>query len=352
VSRRSQFGKVGGVAALGLVAAGTVARVALDRKAVRRRARQRPDAEPLGSLRGDVHSVTTEDGVALHVEVDEPDGEPAGPTVVFVHGYALNLDCWHFQRKALRGGHRLVLYDQRSHGRSAPSDDDHCNIDQLGRDLRRVLDTVAPHEEVVLVGHSMGGMAIMALAEQAPRLFGDRVVGVALMATSAGDLDQVTLGLPGLPGRMMHRVGPSALATLARVPAVVERGRKAGSEVAYMFTRHFAFGGDVPSELADFTEQMLAGTPIGVVAAFFPGFAEHNRYAALAALRRVPLLVVGATADRMTPGKHSREIVQRVPSAYLCELEGAGHMVMLERADEVNEALEELLERASGEAVA
>jgi pimeloyl-ACP methyl ester carboxylesterase len=195
-------------------------------------------------------------------------------------------------------------------------------------------------------------MAIMALAEQVPRLFGDRVVGVALLATSAGDLDQVALGLPGFPGRMLHQVGPSALATLARLPAVVEHSRKAGSEFAYMVTRRFAFGGDVPSELADFTNEMLAATPIGVIAAFFPGFAEHNRYAALAAMGRVPVLVVGATADRMTPGGHSREIVQRVPSAYLCELEGAGHMVMLERADEVNEALDELLERASGEAVA
>jgi pimeloyl-ACP methyl ester carboxylesterase len=296
--------------------------------------------------------VSTEDGVALHVEVDEPDGEATGPTVVFVHGYALNLDCWHFQRKALRGRHRLVLYDQRSHGRSAMSDDAHSNIDQLGRDLARVLDAVAPNEEVVLVGHSMGGMAIMALAEQSPGMFGDRVVGVALMATSAGDLDQVTLGLPGLPGRMLHRVGPSALATLARVPAVVERSRRAGSEVAYMVTRRFAFGGDVAPELADFTDEMLAATPIGVVAAFFPGFAEHNRYAALAALARIPVLVVSATADRMTPGSHSSEIVTRLPSAYLCELEGAGHMVMLERADEVDKALEDLLARASGEAVA
>ena len=41
---------------------------------------------------------------------------------------------------------------------------------------------------MVLAGHSMGGMSIMALARQRPELFGDRVVGVFLLATSAGGL--------------------------------------------------------------------------------------------------------------------------------------------------------------------
>jgi pimeloyl-ACP methyl ester carboxylesterase len=349
MSRRS---RVGGLAALGMVVAGAAARTALNRKAARRHALRSADAEPLGSLRGDIHPVRTEDGLDLYVEVDEPEGEGSGLTVVFAHGYALNLDCWHFQRQALRGKHRLVFYDQRSHGRSMRSDDKHCNIDQLGRDLRRVIDRVAPRGPVVLVGHSMGGMTIMALAEQAPRLFGKRVVGAALLATSAGDLDQVTLGLPGFPGRMLHRLGPGALATLARAPAVVERGRKAGSEFAYMLTQRFAFGGPVSPELADFAEQMLAATPIGVIAAFFPGFAEHNRYAALGPLRRIPVLVVSAAEDKMTPASHSREIVGRLPSAYPLDLPGAGHLVMLECAGQVNDALAELLARASDEAVA
>ena len=56
-------------------------------------------------------------------------------TVVFCHGYALNLDCWHFQRAAYRGLVRTVYYDQRSHGRSGRSPDGHATIDQLGHDL-------------------------------------------------------------------------------------------------------------------------------------------------------------------------------------------------------------------------
>jgi pimeloyl-ACP methyl ester carboxylesterase len=352
MSTRSRARHVGGAAALGMVVAGAATRVALNRKAARRQALRLAGDEPLGSLRGDIHPVRTEDGLDLFVEVDEPDGDGSGVTVVFVHGYALNLDCWHFQRRDLRGRHRLVLFDQRAHGRSMRSDKTRCTIDQLGRDLRQVLDRVSPHAPVVLVGHSMGGMSIMALAEQEPGLFGDRIVGVALVATSAGDLDRVTFGLPGLPGRLLHRVGPGALATLARVPEVVERGRKAGSELAYMLTQRYAFGGEVSPEVADFAEQMLAGTPIGVISAFFPVFAEHDRYDALAGLRHVPVVVVGAGEDKLTPASHSREIARRLSSASAVDIEGAGHLVMLEFPDEVTAAIEKLLARVTGEAVA
>ena len=102
-------------------------------------------------------------------------------TVVFSHGYCLGQDSWHFQRAALRGVVRTVYWDQRSHGRvragrgpgatGAP-----VTIDQLGRDLKAVLDAAAPEGPLVLVGHSMGGMTMMALADQFPELIRDRVV--------------------------------------------------------------------------------------------------------------------------------------------------------------------------------
>ena len=124
------------------------------------------------------------------------------PTIVFVHGYALNLDCWHFQRAAYRGLVRAVYYDQRSHGRSGRSPDGHATIEQLGEDLRTVLDHVVPEGPIVLVGHSMGGMSIVALAEQHPELIGDRVVGVGLISTTAGGLDPSRLLLPMLPAKL------------------------------------------------------------------------------------------------------------------------------------------------------
>lgn len=297
--------------------------------------------------------VITEDGLRLYVEVDAAEPADAEPlTVVFVHGHALTLDCWHFQRRALLGEHRLVSYDQRSHGRSERSDPDRCTIDQLGRDLSAVIDQVSPVGSVVLIGHSMGGMAIMAMAEQFAELFAERVAGVGLVATSAGNLSRVAIGLPGLPGRVVHRVAPSLLAALARAPRLVESSRRAGSDLGHLLTRRYAFGGDVPDDVAGLANEMLAGTPIGVIADFFPGFSRHDRYAALAGLRDIPTLILAGTADLVTPIEHSRRLAEELSFARLRELPGAGHLVMLERPDEVSQALRELLARAgAGSAV-
>ena len=86
----------------------------------------------------------------------------------------------------------------------------HATIEQLGRDLKHVLDTVVPHGPIVLVGHSMGGMTIMALAEEYPELFGDRIVGVGLISTTAGGLEPHRIVAPMLPVHRRRRGGGAA----------------------------------------------------------------------------------------------------------------------------------------------
>src|SRR6266576_5379782 len=152
----------------GATAAGAGAIVAAERIAVARiRGRSDPaSTEPFGRLRGRPLTVLTGDGVALHAEINGPSAAPV--TVVFCHGYTLNQDCWHFQRRDL-SGHRLVFWDQRDHGRSGRSAEGSGSLGQLGADLKAVIDAAAPGPApLVLVGHSMGGMTIMALADQYP----------------------------------------------------------------------------------------------------------------------------------------------------------------------------------------
>jgi pimeloyl-ACP methyl ester carboxylesterase len=332
------------------VAAGAAAGVLAERKVV---ARRRSAARyAFGTLHGERCTVVADDGLELYAEVDVPDKRPrrTTPTLVFVHGYALNLDSWHFQRAALRGGHRLVFYDQRSHGRSGRSRRERATIDQLGVDLAAVLDQVAGDGPTVLVGHSMGGMTVMALASHFPELFGDRILGAVLIASSSGSLNAESLGLPGLPGRVLHRVTPALMATLARAPRLVESGRRAGSDIGFVLTRRLAFGGPVPQEYVDFTDEMLAATPFEVVADFFPGLDGHDRREALAALSECETSVVCGTADAITPVEHSRTIARLVPTAKLVELDGAGHMVILERHAEVTAAVAEVAARAQARA--
>jgi pimeloyl-ACP methyl ester carboxylesterase len=66
------------------------------------------------------------------------------------------------------------------------------SIDQLGRDLKAVIDAAVPQGPIVLVGHSMGGMTIMALAAHYPELIRERVVGVGLVGTSSGRLTPIS----------------------------------------------------------------------------------------------------------------------------------------------------------------
>ncbi|MBA2444504.1 MAG: alpha/beta hydrolase [Nocardioidaceae bacterium] len=348
-------------AVVGVVATAAAARVLADRRHPSQPSMSE-STEPLGSLRGDTHIVTADDGVGLHAEVDEredwtggsqpssaadPAADDAPLTIVFTHAYALNLDCWHFQRSALRGRHRLVFYDQRSHGKSGRSDSEHSTIDYTGRDLAAVINQLVPEGPVLLVGHSMGGMTILALADQQPTLFSDRVVGVALIATTAEGLTPETMGLPGLPGRIIHRLTPPLVATLAKTPRLVESGRRATSDIGLMVTRRLAFGGPVPQEWVDFTDNMLAATPFEVVADFFPGFGSYDKRDALLMLRTVPSVVVCGSSDSITPLSYSRNLAEALGTGEVVELSNAGHMVILERHTEVTQAIERLIDRVT-----
>ncbi|GAA1166310.1 alpha/beta hydrolase [Nocardioides aquiterrae] len=330
--------------ALGLAAAGAGV-AARQRRAISRR---HPGDNPaFGSLRAEPVTVVTDDGTPLHVEVDEADSPV---TLVFCHGYALNLDCWHFQREHYRGRVRAVYYDQRSHGRSGRSPIGHATIDQLGQDLLTVLDHVVPEGPVVLVGHSMGGMTIVALAEQHPELFGDRVVGAALVSTTAGGLDPSRILLPMVPGWAGSRGVHRGVATLARGHRAVDGLRRIGRNIALVATDELAFGDDVPASYVTFVDRMLSATPFEVVAEFFPGFSELDKFDHVGVLAKVPTAVICGTDDKLTSIGHSRKLQARIGGSTILECHGAGHMVILERSDEVNGELDKLLSQAGVDA--
>ncbi|WP_157601626.1 alpha/beta fold hydrolase, partial [Saccharomonospora halophila] len=145
------------------------------------------------------YRVVTSDGAALHAEVS---GAPdAAVTVVLVHGWTQDHRTWDRVVDELPSGVRRVRYDLRGHGASEAAGPGTATIDRLADDLADVLAELVPDGRLVLAGHSMGGMTLMALAERHPTLVDERVDGLALVATSSGDMSRVTLGLPGALGR-------------------------------------------------------------------------------------------------------------------------------------------------------
>ncbi len=360
--------------AIGVVAAGAAAGVALERMTVGRGMRQKArlaldSAGPYGSLRGMPGKAFADDGTELYYEVDDLDAEaapaaigprrrrlfgrksPAPVTVVFSHGYCLSQDSWHFQRAALRGVVRTVHWDQRSHGRSGRGvaqgrDDEPVTIEQLGRDLKAVIDAAAPEGPLVLVGHSMGGMTVMALADQYPELIRERVVGVAFVGTSSGRLGEVNYGLPVAGVNAVRRVLPGVLKVLGQRAELVEKGRRATADLFAGIIKRYSFASrDVDPAVARFAERMIESTPIDVVAEYYPAFNDHDKTEALVHFADLPVLVLAGVQDLVTPSEHSEAIADLLPDAELVLVPDAGHLVMLEHPEVVTDRLADLLTR-------
>jgi pimeloyl-ACP methyl ester carboxylesterase len=330
------------VAGAGVLAAGA----ALARRRAARPAPP-PAAAPEPPPEGRVRTVTTEDGVDLHVE--EFGAEQPAATVVLAHGYVQSSRLWAGQVRdllAARPDLRVVTYDHRGHGRSAPTTRDRATIEVLGRDMARVVEEVAPAGPVVVGGHSMGGMTLMALAEQRPDLFGDRVVGVAFVGTSSGGLAAVTYGLPRPVARLVKKLLP-----VLNERAV--RAEQAGKpRVVGPLDMKLIFSGAADAADVAAAMEVHRGTTAETVAAFLPTFSDHDRATALETLAEVPALVAVGDADRLCPVEHSRAIAEALPLAELAVYPGVGHMVQLERRAEVSRRLLALVDRALARATA
>jgi pimeloyl-ACP methyl ester carboxylesterase len=360
-ARRRRAGVIGAV--VGVAAAGLAAGVAAERLIIRRTRMSEIDlaSEPFGRLPFDESlTVPTAEGIELYVEIVEPtDGvdlpvefTPPGvtlgaePTLIFVHGFCLDMGTFHFQRRELSraGDYRMVFYDQPGHGRSSRLDHGEYTLAMLGQALKDVLDATVESGPVVLIGHSMGGMSIMALAETHPDLFGTLVQGVVLISTSAGKLDDVTFGMPAVLTRFSRQLLPLVTHTGRATGTVIDAARRASTDLAWMLTRKYGFGTKRPSPaLVSYVERMNGRTSTEVVARYLRALYTHAGYPALEALAAVKVLAVCGDRDALTPLSHSEELVELLPKAKLVVVPDTGHVALMERPDIVNEALASFL---------
>lgn len=283
--------------------------------------------------------VPSDDGTEIAVEV-LGDNHP-GPTVVFTHGWTFSSRSWHYQRM-LAERWRLVLMDHRDHGESGSGPRENRTIEQVGRDLAAVLDATSHDRDVVLVGHSMGGMTIMSLAAQEPERFGRQVKGVALVDTSARREPDQTFGLRGPLVKPLLAQWQSSLALMVSDPDKAERARRSGSALSVAISRFLNLHRSSDKRLARFTEAMSAATKAQVVGDFWLTLDSHDKMDALKVLSDVPTLVVVGESDRLTPPENARAISAAIPGSKLLELRRAGHCAMLEQPNAVNAALYEL----------
>ncbi|MFB3738635.1 MAG: alpha/beta fold hydrolase [Candidatus Velamenicoccus archaeovorus] len=335
MSRRRTALVTAGLAA-GVVAGGAVGKVVLARR------RSDPEAhEPLSILPPDVlEAVESFDGTRLAVRAA---GDPGRPTIVFVHGFSLDMTTWHYQWTGLSERFRCVLFDLRSHGRSEAALSGDLSVEAMGRDLAAVLERVAPGRAVV-VGHSIGAMSILSMASSRPDLLERSVAGTAFVGAAASDL------LRGAMGSVTQLLRPR-LGSLTQAARRVDRLRRyvlsVPTDVAGLVARITQFGPDASPHLVSYVVGLAARAPGAV---WTDGLAGLMGVDLRDALRRVtvPSLVMVGEHDRVTPPSSAVLMAGELPDARLAVIEAAGHMAMLERHEDVNERLGAFVEEVLG----
>ncbi|MGW2700745.1 alpha/beta fold hydrolase [Streptomyces sp. NPDC001340] len=261
-------------------------------------------------------TVVSADGARLHVEVHGPKD---APPVVLSHGWTCSTAFWAAQIRELAADHRVIAYDQRGHGRSPASPA--CTTDALADDLEAVLaETLAPGEKAVIVGHSMGGMTVMA-ASARPR-FREHAAAVLLCSTGSSRLVAESRVVPLRAGRVRTWITGHILGSRAPLGPV--------TPVAKRILKYATMGAGSAPHTVEACARIVHACPRAV---------RHAWAAVLAALDldhgvrelHVPTEVVHGASDRLTPPVHARALVAALPRCIgLTELTGVGHMTPIE----------------------
>jgi pimeloyl-ACP methyl ester carboxylesterase len=326
-------GATAGAAVLGFVGA----------RHLLRQARTRPDPErgqDLDERPGDEHRVRSFDGTDLAVNVLGPEDAPA---VVLIHGFSGDMTLWYFQWKALAERWRVILYDQRGHGRSGPGAGGDYSMEALGRDLKAVLDAEAPSGPVALIGHSLGGMTILSFAAPFPHEFGDRIQAVVLANTAAADVVMAVVG--GLGMRAARLLASSALRLASnrdRVYRIRARALAGKGDLAFAAARLTNFGPKAPPSLVEHVAKVGARAPVEVWSDLLVSLIEMDLRHALGHIR-VPALIVVGDVDRLTPPATALAMKHALPHARMVVFKGVGHQAMLERHEQFNRLVDRFL---------
>jgi pimeloyl-ACP methyl ester carboxylesterase len=284
--------------------------------------------------RHDRRGIVTPDGAILSVHTyAESVLPPDAPTLVLAHGWAVNHESWLPVVDELADEPvRVVLWDQRGHGRSTiglrRTELASMSVSLTGRDLDVVLRAVVPPTSpVLLAGHSMGGMTVLALAEQRPELFGSRVQAALLVATASS---HVALG---------ERTGEAAVMRLAARGMPLPPG---GNGRIRALVRGL-FGEDAdPADVETACDQ-VASTKLTTFAAFYGALLTVDQRGGFPALERVRVAIVAGRLDPLMPVTRARAMRVALPHATFVDMPRAGHMLPWEATDVVADEVRGLL---------
>ena len=300
----------------------------------RREVERDPDHELLQHpLRGNPVAVVSADGASLHVETF---GSVNAPTVILVPGWTEQLRIFDLLTRGLLGhGFRVVSYDLRGQGRSDRRPGLDQSIERYGEDLGAVLAaTCGDRNDVIVAGHSLGGMSILAWADLADVTSQARAV--ALISTGASTLVDTHTLLPATIPQLARRQIANQL--LARDSPLLPVSTAASRAL----TRYLMFGPAPSPAQVEFVEQMIWTMRPRLRAGAGVTLSRLDLTAAIERLA-LPTLVVVGDADRLTPPVQAERLVAALPHVVeFLRLPDCGHAVPLERPNELVDALARL----------
>lgn len=316
----------------------------------------------LAEPRHQVHTLSTPDGAELAVSTH---GDPDAPFgVLLCHGWTMSALDWRPHIDALtrpRPGFpalRAISFDQRGHGRSTRGTAV-LDMELLCADLALVLaDAARDGRPVILIGHSMGGMAIQELAARRPALFGAEVAGVGLISTSLNEVGATLpalndrTGPPGAPGpRRRARTQQKVAGHLLRSPRAARTvHRLLTGPLSHPTTAPLwraVFGRGPTTEAVRANARAFRDVPVLAIAEFYSALTAHDCAGRIRALGNVPTRVLVGELDRYTPPDQARALASEIPGATLQTVPGHGHDLPYEQPVLVVETVHALLREGS-----
>lgn len=298
------------------------------------------DDDPKPERNGQQQWVEQPDGTRLNVEIY---GNPAGPTLVFTHGWSLDSTEWFYAKRQLASDYRLVVWDLPGLGRSQGPTNSDYSLEKMAGDLQAVVNAVAPTEPVVLVGHSIGGMITQTFCRMFHAEMQHRVSGLVLIHTTYQNPVTTALGAP-----VLRLLQPLIVvlnhATIALAPlAWLSNWQSYSNGSLHMASRISSFAGGQTWGQIEYASRLSAAAWPAVIARGNLAMLKFDERATLPSIE-VPTLVIGAEHDRLTKLTASQFIEQQIPHGLLACV-NAGHLGLWERHQEVCDAIDEFAKK-------
>lgn len=301
-------------------------------------AARRKDDDPKIQYSTSYDVLEREDGSKIHIQyTGRKDGQP----IVFIHGWNASSAEWYYQKKHLSAANRLILIDLPGLGKSTRPANKDFSLFKMASDVEAVI-RHAKLDNVILYGHSIGGMIILTYCTNA--FDTSRVSGIILEHTTYTNPARTAIF-----NRVLTAIQKPVLEPLCHIMIALSPLFWLSKWMSYMngnlllSTRFLTFTGTQTPQQLDFISKLSAMAPPAV---FARGMLAMFRYDVTNALNnlRIPTLVISADKDRLTLPHASDELNRRISTSQIIQVAPAGHQGLIERHAEVNEAVSRFLE--------